>query len=357
MFRPIVALFALVFTTLTAGQPSVAAPPGPKHQPPPPAGTGTVIHPAPEHPDWFKNSFLDIRADVTEAADANKRVILYFYLDACPYCAKLLQEGFGDRANAELARKHFDVVAINLLGDREVTGFSGEPTTEKQFAAGLKVQFTPTLLLLDEGGKVILRINGLFPPRQFGAALAYAAQRREQMGETFADFLAAKDPPRPGGKLHEEGGFLPYPLRLADNRDTAARPLVVLFEQAACPDCDELHQVTLRKEPVAYSLSGFDGAIVDIASKEPVQTPDGRDLSARDWAKELHIQYTPSLVFFDTAGREVFRVEGYLKSFHIQAAMEYVATGAYIREPRFQRYLAARRRALTARGIKVDLMD
>ena len=357
MLRPIVVLFALAVTALTAGQPSVAAPAGAKHPPPSPPGTETGDRPAPEHPDWFKNSFLDIRADVTEAADANKRVILYFYLDACPYCAKLLQEGFGDRANGELARTHFDVIAINLLGDREVTGFSGEPTTEKQFAAGLKVQFTPTLLLLDEGGKVILRINGLFPPRQFGAALAYAAQRREQMGERFTDYLAAQDPPTSGGKGREEGGFLPHPLRLADNRDNASRPLVVLFEQAVCPDCDELHQVTLRKEPVAYSLSGFDGAIVDIDAKELVQTPDGRDLSARDWAKELQIQYTPSLVFFDPAGREVFRVEGYLKSFHVQAAMDYVATGAYVRQPSFPRYLTARRQALTARGIKVDLME
>ncbi|MFN2165428.1 MAG: thioredoxin family protein, partial [Anaerolineae bacterium] len=81
-------------------------------------------------------------------------VALYFYQDGCPYCAKFLQEGLGDKAIGTLARERFDWIAINIWGDREVTGFSGEPTTEKQFAAGLKVQFTPTLLLLDEGGKV-----------------------------------------------------------------------------------------------------------------------------------------------------------------------------------------------------------
>ena len=50
-----------------------------------------------EQPSWFKQSFLDIREDVAEAAADGKRVMLYFYQDGCPYCAKLLQENFADR--------------------------------------------------------------------------------------------------------------------------------------------------------------------------------------------------------------------------------------------------------------------
>lgn len=310
-----------------------------------------------EKPEWFKQSFLDIREDLADAMSGDRRLVLYFYQDGCPYCAKLLQEGLGARTAGKLARERFDWVAINIWGDREVTGFSGEPTTEKQFAADLKVQFTPTLLLLDEGGKVILRINGYFPPHNLAAALAYVAERREQLGETYADFIAARAPAQAKGRLHEEGGFLPRPLRLADNRDLSKRPLVVMFEQPVCQDCDELHEGILRREPVAYSLTAFDAAIVDAYSKEPIQTPDGREIPARDWAAEIGIEYTPSLVFFDAAGREVFRTEGYLKSFHIHGALDYVATGAYIHQPSFQRFLAARREALSARGIHADLME
>jgi thioredoxin-related protein len=353
MFRFIVFLVTLLLGQSLTLAPSAAAAPARSGS----ADSVPLIPSEQERPDWFKNSFLDIREDVAEAAAAGKRVILYFYQDGCPYCAKLLREGFGDRTTEALARQRFDLVAINLWGDREVTGFSGEPTTEKQFGAGLKVQFTPTLLFLDEGGQVILRIDGYFPPHQFAAALAYAAERQEQMGKGFADFLAGRAPTAATGQLHDEGGFLPHPLRLAHNRDTSSRPLVVMFEQPVCKECDELHQITLRKEAVAYSLSGFDGAILDAYSKAPVQTPDGRELTARDWAAELGIKYTPSLVFFDAAGREVFRVEGYLKSFHIHGALDYVATGAYIAQPSFQRYLAARREALAARGIMVDLMQ
>lgn len=310
-----------------------------------------------EQPAWFKASFLDLREDVAEAEAAGKRLILYFYQDGCPYCAKLLRENFGDRAIADLARAHFEVIAINIWGDREVTGLEGAATTEKAFATDLGVQFTPTLVMLDESGGVVLRINGYFPPHRFATALTYVAERRERTGQSFTAFAAARRPEQARGRLHEEGGFLPHPLRLADNRAVSERPLVVMFEQPVCKACDELHQDVIRREPVAISLSALDGAILDTFSTEPVQTPDGRELPARDWAEALGIEYTPSLVFFDSDGTEVFRTEGYLKGFHVHGALDYVATGAYRWQPSFQRYLSARRSALEARGLRVDLMD
>jgi len=47
-------------------------------------GVNPGYHPP---PPWFKQSFLDIREDVDEAATAGKRLLLYFYQDGCPYCA------------------------------------------------------------------------------------------------------------------------------------------------------------------------------------------------------------------------------------------------------------------------------
>ncbi|UHD17992.1 thioredoxin family protein [Thiocapsa bogorovii] len=310
-----------------------------------------------EQPAWFKASFLDLREDVAEATAQDKRLILYFYQDGCPYCAKLLQENLGDQSISRRMQASFDVVAINLWGDREVTGLSGDLTTEKQLGADLKVQFTPTMLLLDEAGQVVLRINGYFPPHRFKAALDYVAERREQIGESFSDYVAGLDPAEAKGTLHTQGSFLKAPFRLADNRDASMRPLVVMFEQPTCRDCDELHEDILKREPVIYALSNFDGAILDTYSRDLVQTVDGREIPIRDWAAELGIKYTPSLVFFDAAGREVFRTEGYFKAFHIHGALDYVATGTYLWQPSFQRYLAERREALAESGLEVDLMD
>ncbi|MEW8030334.1 MAG: thioredoxin fold domain-containing protein, partial [Candidatus Thiodiazotropha sp.] len=99
-----------------------------------------------DKPAWFKNSFLDLQEDLQEAAEEDKRVILYFHQDGCPYCAKLLNENFSIKKIVDKTQQAFQLVAINIWGDREVTGLSGETTTEKAFAASMKVMYTPTML-------------------------------------------------------------------------------------------------------------------------------------------------------------------------------------------------------------------
>ena len=308
-----------------------------------------------DKPDWFKSSFLDIREDIEEAAAEGRRLLLYFYQDGCPYCAKLINDNFGNRAIAEKTRQDFDVIAINMWGDREVLDLKGVVTTEKNFASALRVQYTPTLLFLDDQGGVVLRINGYFAPHKFDVALDFVAGGHGKRG-SFRDFYAAASPVPANTSLNELGAGLPGPLRL-DQREDSGRPLLVMFEQGSCAACDELHRDILPRAGVAAALSNLDVAQIDLWSGEKLRTPDGRETPARDWARELGIQYAPSLVFFDRQGREVFRTEAYLRSFHIHGAIDYVVSGAYRWQPSFQRFLQHRTEVLEARGIHVDLMD
>jgi thioredoxin-related protein len=84
-------------------------------------------------------------------------------------------------------------------------------------------------------------------------------------------------------------------------------------------------------------------------------TPDGRRTSAAAWARQLEIAYTPSIVFFDESGREVFRIDAYLRPFHLSSSFDYVASGAYRNEPDFQRFVQARAERLRSQGVAVDL--
>jgi thioredoxin-related protein len=305
-----------------------------------------------EKPDWFANSFLDIREDVSEAAAAGKRVILYFYQDGCPYCQKLLDTNFAIRETEKKTRTNYEVIAINMWGDREVTGFNGEATTEKAFAKSLRVMFTPTLLFLDEAGKVTLRVNGYYPPHKFSAALDYGAQYHGKE-PTFREYYASVSPAAASGRLHNDPSFLPADTALHD-RD--GRALLVLFEQKDCAPCDELHLDILKRPESREQLQRVDVVLLDMWSKAPVLRPDGKTSSVAQWARDLDILYAPSLVFFDDRGVEVFRTEAYLKAFHIQSGIDYVASGAYLKQPSFQRFISARADALEARGIHVDLM-
>lgn len=307
-----------------------------------------------EHPVWFKQSFLDIREDVSEAAEENKRVLLYFYQDGCPYCKKLLETNFSLRDISERTRAYFDVIAINIWGDREVTDLDGKSISEKQFAADLRVMFTPTLLMLNEQGELVVRLNGYYPPHKFGTVIDYVGQRKEQE-TSFREYWAERSPVAASGKLHQDASYLQPPYRLAERKGD--KPLLVLFEQKTCIYCDELHGDILKRKQSDVLLKQFDVVLLDTWSDTPLQTPNGRQTTIADWSRDLNVQYVPSMVMFDARGKEVFRTEAQLKSFHTQAAMDYVLSGAYLEQPSFQRFVQARADALEAQGIHVDLMD
>jgi thioredoxin-related protein len=83
--------------------------------------------------------------------------------------------------------------------------------------------------------------------------------------------------------------------------------------------------------------------------------PGGQQVKAADWAASLKLAYVPTMVFFDDRGREVFRIEAYLRPFHLAGSLEYVASGAYRSEPSFQRFLQNEAERQRARGETVDL--
>ncbi len=305
-----------------------------------------------EQPAWFKNSFLDLDEDIEEAREASKRLMVFFYQDGCPYCKKLLQDNFGQRDIAEKTRKNFDVVSLNIWGDREMT-FSGVTSTEKEFAAALKVMYTPTLIFFNEEGKVILRANGYYHPAKFNAALDYVVGKHDQK-ESFRSYTARVSPVSSKGKIHKEVESFKPPY---DFSKPSSKYRLVMFEQMQCNECDELHGDILTRKESLEQLQKLDVAVVDMWSEDKITRPDGKTSSLKQWAKDLNIQYAPSLVYFDPSGKEVFRSDGYLRSFHVQSIMDYVSSEAYKSQPNFQRYIDDRAHRLREQGIEVDIMN
>ncbi len=306
---------------------------------------------ATEYPAWFKDSFLNLREDVAEAKANNKRVMLMFTQDNCPYCNALVERNLAQKAIETLLRERFDVIAVNIWGDREMVGLDGVKHTEKSYAASQKVQFTPTLLFFDESGKTILRLNGYLPPERFKTAIEYVAQGKEK-SIPYRDYIAANTPPATGGSLIKEDFFKPAPYQLQRRGN---RPLAVFFEQKDCPSCAELHQKVLTDPETRAVLRQLDVVQLDMWSKTPVTTPQGKQLTAREWARALDVKYAPTIVVFDPRGREIIRSEAFFKVFHTQGIFAYAVEGAYKTAPNFQRYLSARAEKFREQGKDVDI--
>ena len=300
---------------------------------------------AQEPPAWFTESLLDLREDVAEAAAQGKRVMLYFGQDGCPYCKRLMEVNFRDAAIAAKTQQHFVALALNIWGDREVTWTDGVTSTEKRLAAQLKVQFTPTLVFLDERGGVALRLNGYYPPREFEAALDHAA------GKVRPEQRAVSR----GAALTAQPFFMapPYDLR----RRPRGKPLALLFEAPSCERCDELHAGAFRQREVREQLARFDVVRLSLSENDALTGLDGRKTTPAALAKALAVGFVPTLVLFDARGQEVFRAEAYLRAFHLAGALDYVSSGAYAREPSFQRFLQSKAERMRERGERVDLWN
>ena len=307
-----------------------------------------------EYPEWFKESFLNLPDDIAEASAHNKRLVLFFEQNGCPYCNALVERNLAQKDIADKVKKYFDVININMWGDREITYINGKHYTEKSLAEALKVQFTPTLLFFDENGKIVLRLNGYRSPDKFNVDLDYVALRKENEMK-YMDFMKANLPSTMSNKeLNKQDFFIaePYNFQAVKNKLQA-----VFFEQKDCPDCDTLHNKILPDKELRKIIGNFRVAQLDMWSKTPVVTPQGDKLTAREWAKKLDIKFAPSIVIFNEKGEEVIRSEGAFKVFHTQGIFDYVLSGSYVKQPSFQRYLSDRAEHIREQGRDVDIWN
>lgn len=316
--------------------------------------TQTAGRSADDVPAWFAVSFLDFRDELDEANRAGKRLLLYIGQQGCPYCRRLIAVNFAQRAIVDTMRAHFVPIALDLWGDRATTWIDGSTASEKALAKKLDVQFTPTILILDERGTVIVRMDGYWPPPSFLAALDYAAGHHEREG-SLGDWLRTHVHEKASPELHDEPFFLAPPYDLSRRSD--GKPLAVLWETVDCPPCDELHRDAFRRPEVKAELARFDVVRLEPYASTPLVTPDGQRTTAAGWARALGIAWSPSVVFFDTAGREVFRIDAYLRPYHLTSSFAYVTDRAYLREPSFQRWMRERADGLRRQGKPVDIWN
>ena len=307
------------------------------------------------HPEWFKQSFLDLAEDLEEAAAEDRLVMLYVYQDGCPYCRLFIENDLGQQDIADYMRRHFDVIAINMFGALEVTDLDGETLPEVEFARKAGVMFTPTVLVYEAERGEVFRMNGYYPPPRLRLAARYLAERRYR-DQSFAAYAGGADAPAGSGRLHLEDATLEGPPFDLSRRDPE-RPLLALFEQQRCLACDELHQDIFRRPETRALLDRFEVAVLDIRSADPMVSPEGTATTSLDWAVAQRVKVAPTLVIYDAGGAEAIRSEGYLKAFHVQSILDYVASGAHRTTPDFQRYLQARSEQLQAQGIEVNLME
>lgn len=101
-------------------------------------------------PDWFVETFRDLRDDLADANAQGKRLLLMFEQRGCIYCTKMHEQVYVDPEIERLLSEKFYVIQMNLFGNLDVTDFDGTVLEERDMARHWGVVFTPTLIFAPE---------------------------------------------------------------------------------------------------------------------------------------------------------------------------------------------------------------
>ncbi|MCK4710013.1 MAG: thioredoxin fold domain-containing protein [Gammaproteobacteria bacterium] len=298
-------------------------------------------------PSWFKDSFLEIAEDVAEASESGKHVLMFFHLNGCPYCNRMINQNFQQEPLKSQIQANFDSIEINIKGDREIAMTEDMTTTESVLANYLKVQYTPTILFLDGNNKTVLRLNGYRSPEALKMALDFVQQKAYEKS-SFSEF-------KRNNMKYGQYQLIDNSLFVkTTNFSTLKKPVAILFEDNDCNECEHFHNKMLSREEIRQQLKNYHVVRLDAKSTQPITDFDGHKTTARDWADTLKINYRPGLVIFDE-GKEIVRTESMLYPFHFEHVLRLGLNKNYLTYPDYLSLMDVRQQKLLAQGIDVNI--
>ncbi|OSM06243.1 thioredoxin family protein [Magnetofaba australis] len=138
---------------------------------------------------------------------------------------------------------------------------------------------------------------------------------------------------KPAAALTNEPFFKETFLDMQEDLLTARESnqiLMLFFEQEGCPYCKQLHETTLQDPKVrTYMETYFYPVQVDIFGARESVDFDGKTAPEKQFARNHKVMFTPTVVYFNAKGEELFRLSGYWRPFHFLASMRFVKEGHY----------------------------
>ena len=149
---------------------------------------------------WFLESFLELADDLTAASENKKRFAVMWELRGCPYCRETHLVNFARPDIEGYVKANFEVLQLNIIGQRKVTDFDGKEISEKALAAKYGVRFTPTFQFFPESAaglaekepekREVARAPGYLRPDDFLALFRFVREKGYET-RSFRDYLRA----------------------------------------------------------------------------------------------------------------------------------------------------------------------
>jgi len=235
---------------------------------------------------------------------------------------------------------NFDVIGLDIFDDSELATLDGRPYPVKEFVMLNRANYTPTLVFFGEGGRLLLRIVGYYPPERFRQVLDYLGSKAYER-QTFRDYVRASPqaPDTDGGPIIADTLFEKPPYMLDRSRIPAQRPLLAVFEGPKCADCERFHQRVLQEKSIRRLIGEYEAVQLDVSDEHGrVVTPDGGKTSPAGWYRKLGLNYLPTILFFDDHGKEAMRLDSETLRFRMEGSLQLVLERAHEEDAQLQRW-------------------
>ncbi len=124
--------------------------------------------------------------------------------------------------------------------------------------------------------------------------------------------------------------FLNYQEDLSEAVEQGKKGAFLLFTTQGCPYCDKFIKLSLGDAEIAKKMQkDFMPTGLEIFNDIEITDFKGEVMPAKDFAKKTGVQFTPTLIFYDKEGKQVFQAIGYQSPQQFKQILNYVASEHY----------------------------
>ncbi len=106
------------------------------------------------------------------ASEQDKFILIYVYVEWCPYCQRMQSEVYPAEEVGERVTKYFIPVRINAESDEKLR-YHGNDFTQAEFAGALQYESVPTTYFMNKDGEIVGQQPGLLPVEVFAKLLEF----------------------------------------------------------------------------------------------------------------------------------------------------------------------------------------
>ena len=159
-------------------------------------------------------------------------------------------------------------------------------------------------------------------------------------------------------KWFKESPFLELSDDLKKARANGKKGLMLVFGTEGCSYCARFIRLSLGDPKIAALVQkNFVSIGMEIFNDADITSPSGKSISAKQFAKDEGVQFSPSVIFYGAGDKQILRLVGYQSPERFKQALAYV--GSDIHQSETFRHFLKRQAVIDApvqtnAGLKAD---